>query len=155
MFNSRCDEYDVCQYADKQSEKMLCEDRDAKYKSDLFIQNMSNVLRATLYQKLKMVDLIPYYSVTRRKENLVECEVKLTTAPKLRINWGLIWQKVVKSDDDVDKGFQQSCTNPSSAEPVVEPASASTVVVVPLSNSSNIGLNSKSSTFDVITVSAV
>nr|GEX37753.1 replication protein A 70 kDa DNA-binding subunit B [Tanacetum cinerariifolium] len=39
------------------SEKMLCEDWDAKYKSDLFIQNMSNVLRATLYQKLKMVDL--------------------------------------------------------------------------------------------------
>nr|GEY24186.1 ulp1 protease family, C-terminal catalytic domain-containing protein [Tanacetum cinerariifolium] len=45
-------------YADKQSEKMLCEDCDAKYKSDLFIQNMSNVLRVTLYQKLKMVDVI-------------------------------------------------------------------------------------------------
>ncbi|GJX74804.1 hypothetical protein Tco_0313399 [Tanacetum coccineum] len=51
-------EYDVCQYADKQSRKMLCEDWDAKYKSDLFIQNMSNVLRATLYQNLKMVDLL-------------------------------------------------------------------------------------------------
>ncbi|GKB04311.1 hypothetical protein Tco_0832454 [Tanacetum coccineum] len=50
-------EYDVCQYADKQSGKMLYEDWDAKYKSDLFIQNMSNVLRATLYQNLKMVDL--------------------------------------------------------------------------------------------------
>ena len=40
---------------------MLCDDWDAKVTSDVFIQNMSNVLRATFYQRLKMVDLVSEY----------------------------------------------------------------------------------------------
>nr|GFA46348.1 ulp1 protease family, C-terminal catalytic domain-containing protein [Tanacetum cinerariifolium] len=53
-------------------EKMLCEDWDAKYKSDLFIQNMSNVLRATLYQKLKMVDLV-FFPIIKGEHFYVIC----------------------------------------------------------------------------------
>ena len=40
---------------------MLCDDWDAKVASDVFIQNMRNVLRTTFYQRLKMVDLVIEY----------------------------------------------------------------------------------------------
>ena len=51
----------MCQYMHNQSEKMLCDEWDANVASQVFIQNMMNVLRATSYQKLKMVDLVSEY----------------------------------------------------------------------------------------------
>ncbi|GKD57625.1 ulp1 protease family, C-terminal catalytic domain-containing protein [Tanacetum coccineum] len=92
-------EYDVCQYADKQSEKMLCEDRDAKYKSDLFIQNMSNVLRETLYQKLKMVDLV-FFPIIKGEHFYVICM-------NLKITEILILDNINSDEQDLVKRYGQ------------------------------------------------
>ncbi|GKC57291.1 ulp1 protease family, C-terminal catalytic domain-containing protein [Tanacetum coccineum] len=57
---------------------MFCEDWDAKYKSDLFIENMSNVLRGTLYQKLKIVDLV-FFPIIKGEHFYVICmNLKIT-----------------------------------------------------------------------------
>ncbi|PWA67906.1 ulp1 protease family, C-terminal catalytic domain-containing protein [Artemisia annua] len=60
------------------SEKMLCDDWDPKNASKLFIENMRNVLRRTLYQSLKMVDLV-FFPIIQGEHFYVICmNLKLT-----------------------------------------------------------------------------
>ncbi|PWA65992.1 ulp1 protease family, C-terminal catalytic domain-containing protein [Artemisia annua] len=60
------------------SEKMLCDDWDDKVASDVFIQNMRNVLRSTFYQRLKMVDLV-FFPIIQGEHFYVICmNLKLT-----------------------------------------------------------------------------